>query len=153
MDTLHVCSKGPPRGGQPKYYPVCWELTTTIVNLTFLSAISMKLACSGLSSYIQGWVIYIIDLNQHIYPDVFSISKPVLQYGTIVYGNTNKTQMDRLCLMQRNAIRAMFNMSKHSSVDQVRVRLKILTVSELYIYDLMKSQCSNAYAMSLIVNA
>ncbi len=79
--------------------------------------------------------------------------KPVLQYGNIVYGNTNKTQMDRLCLMQRNAIRAMFNMSKHSSVDQVRVRLKILTVSELYIYDLMKSQCSNAYAMSLIVNA
>ncbi len=69
--------------------------------------------------------------RDHVFRFYNTHIKPVLQCSIIVYGNAIKTQLERLSLLQRKAIRAVFAMSKHSSVDQVRIRSKILAVPEL----------------------
>ena len=64
--------------------------------------------------------------------------KPIVQYGILVYGCTSFTVLEPIPAMQRKILRLIYFKSKHESVSKVFEDMKILTVHELYVYELIK---------------
>ena len=67
--------------------------------------------------------------------------KPIVQYGILVYGCTSFTVLEPILVMQRKIIRLIYFKSKLESVSKVFEDKKILTVHELYVYELIKFVC------------
>lgn len=57
-----------------------------------------------------------------------------IAYGLCVYGGTSKTNLNKILILQKKAIRTMLNLSKEESVRQLFIEHQILTVYSLYIY-------------------
>ena len=64
--------------------------------------------------------------------------KPIIQYGLLVYGGTSFAALNQIHLFQRKIIRMIFFKRKYDIITSTFYDNKILTVHELYIYDLLK---------------
>ncbi len=64
--------------------------------------------------------------------------KPLIQYGILVYGCTNYSTLEPILIMQKKIIRIMTFAKWRESVNVTFEKYKILTVYELYIYELLK---------------
>ena len=82
--------------------------------------------------------------------------QPILQYGVLVYACANKTDIKQLDWAQNHIIRIIFGLKKYESVREVKDRFKLLTVTELHTYELLKilvkilrnevqSECFNSF--------
>ena len=64
--------------------------------------------------------------------------KPVIQYGILVYGGTSFSNLNQILILQRKIVRMIYFKNKYDSITEALIDKKILTVHELYIYDLLK---------------
>ena len=82
--------------------------------------------------------------------------QPILQYGVLIYACANKTDIKQLDRSQNHIIRIIFGLKKYESVREVKDRFKLLTVTELHTYELLKilvkllrnevqSECYNSF--------
>ena len=66
--------------------------------------------------------------------------KPVIQYGILVYGGTSFSNLNQILILQRKIVRMIYFKNKCDSITEALIDNEILTVHELYIYDLVKSK-------------
>ena len=66
------------------------------------------------------------------------IAKPVISYGLLVYGCTNKKRLTRIELCQRKILRAIFYRKRTDSLQHYYRKHKILTVFDLHFPELLK---------------
>ena len=64
--------------------------------------------------------------------------KPIIQYGILIYGCANKTELNKIKVLQNKFLRAISFKRKTDSVDSLYIKYKILDVFNLHIYDLLK---------------
>ena len=64
--------------------------------------------------------------------------KPVIQYGILVYSGTSFLNLNQILILQRKIVRMIYFKNKYDSITEALVDNKILTVHELYVYDLLK---------------
>ena len=64
--------------------------------------------------------------------------KPIIQYGLLVYGGTSFSNLNPIFLLQKKIIRMIYKVRKFDSIRERFREHKILTVHELYVYDLLK---------------
>ena len=64
--------------------------------------------------------------------------KPIIQYGSLVYGGTSFSFLNPILNMQRKIVRMICFKRKFDTVTKFFSDNKILTVHELYVNDLMK---------------
>ena len=64
--------------------------------------------------------------------------RPVLQYGILIYGSTCTTHLSKLCKLQRKIIRLIHFKKKQHAVDNEMISNKILSVQQLYVYEVIK---------------
>ena len=64
--------------------------------------------------------------------------KPVLQYGLLVYGGNSFSNLDQLSVFQRKFIRLCLFKKPTANVEQDFIDNNILTITQLYFYDLIK---------------
>ena len=64
--------------------------------------------------------------------------KPIIQYGVLVYGCTASNNLGPILRQQKKIFRIILGKRRWESVYDDFFRLKILTVYELYAYDLLK---------------
>jgi len=57
-----------------------------------------------------------------------------IQFGLIIYGGTSQSNLTKILIMQKKAIRAMLKITQNSSCRNKFKDLKILTVIIIYIY-------------------
>ena len=81
-----------------------------------------------------------------------SYIKPVLQYGVLVYGCANLTDLNKILVIQKRIIRATFRIDyRESTVEKYRLH-KIETVFDLHVYELFKDICYNNVCDSTTAN-
>lgn len=73
-----------------------------------------------------------------------------LSYGINIYGATSKKNMDRLLLLQKRAIRTMLKLSWNESVKPFFIKLSIMTIYSLYIYQCVLFTRQNSSSVSLL---
>lgn len=64
----------------------------------------------------------------------FSMIQSHIIFGICIYGSTSKSNLDRILIWQKKAIRIMLGLSWRETVKQEFVNLQILSVYSLYIY-------------------
>ena len=64
--------------------------------------------------------------------------KPVLQYGLLVYGGNTLANLDKLSVYQRKLVRIILFRKPTANVEQDFIDNNILTITQLYFYDLTK---------------
>ena len=69
--------------------------------------------------------------------------KPIVQNGILAYGCLSFTVLEPVLAMQKKLLRLIYFKSKHESLSKVFEDLKILTVHELYVYELIKLVCTS----------
>ena len=74
--------------------------------------------------------ILLLYYNSHV--------KPIIQYGVLVYGCTASNNLMPILRQQKKIFRIILGKRRRESVYDDFFRLKILTVYELYAYDLLK---------------
>ena len=74
--------------------------------------------------------ILLLYYNSHV--------KPIIQYGVLVYGCTASNNLVPILRQQKKILRIILGKRRWESVFDDFFRLKILTVYELYAYDLLK---------------
>ena len=62
----------------------------------------------------------------------------IIQYGLLVYGGTSFSNLNPIFLLQKKIIRMIYKVRKFDSIRERFREHKILTVHELYVYDLLK---------------
>ena len=62
---------------------------------------------------------------------------PYLSYGLCIYGSTTKSNLDRILIQQKKALRIIMNMKRMDSVKLVFSQLGILTVYGQYVLDVI----------------
>ena len=81
---------------------------------------------------------------RHLVPRVFLLRfydtnvKPIIQYGILVYGCTSLNALKPIHILQKKILRTIYFMKKDEHVGNLFVQNKILSVYELYIYELLK---------------
>ena len=65
-------------------------------------------------------------------------AKPVISYGLLVYGSTNKKRLTKIDMCQRKTLRALFYRKRTDSLQHYHRKHKILTVFDLYFLELLK---------------
>ena len=66
----------------------------------------------------------------------FSLILPYLNYGILAWGNTYHTLLDKLFLLQKKAIRTVFNLHIREHTDPLFFYHKILKIKDLYTFQL-----------------
>ena len=74
--------------------------------------------------------------------------KRIVQDGILVYGCTSFIALEPIIAMQRKILRLIYFKSKHEIVSKVFEDVKILTVHELYVYELIKFVCKSVNNLS-----
>ena len=69
--------------------------------------------------------------------------KTLLNYGILIYGSGNLTSLNKLYMVQRRILRCIFFKSRFQSIKDILTKFKILTVYELYFYELIKELFKN----------
>ena len=64
--------------------------------------------------------------------------KPVIQYGILVYGGNSLKNLDSLSVFQRKFVRLCVFKKRSANVEQDFIRNNVLTVTQLYFYELIK---------------
>ena len=64
--------------------------------------------------------------------------QPVLQYGVLLYGVANKSDLQKLEWRQSRIFRLLFSAKRFQSIDELRCKHKLFSVKELHIYELIK---------------
>ena len=64
--------------------------------------------------------------------------KPRIQYGILIYGCANKTDLNKIKILQNKFLRAISFKRSTESVDSLYIKYKILDIFNLHIYDLLK---------------
>ena len=67
-----------------------------------------------------------------------SYVQPIIQYGVLVYANTDKTKLLELEMKIRRLIRIFFNKHRMDSITEIMHDNKIYTVKELFAYEVLK---------------
>ena len=67
-----------------------------------------------------------------------SFAKSILTYGLLLYGSANKTDIQRLENCPRRIIRGVVFKRKIDSLRNIYERHNLLTVFEMYIYEVFK---------------
>ena len=65
-----------------------------------------------------------------------SLVLPYLNYGILAWGNTYSTLLDKLFLLQKMALRIVFNLHIRAHTDKLFLEHKILKIKELYLFQL-----------------
>ena len=65
-------------------------------------------------------------------------AKPVISYGLLIYGCTNKKRLTRVDMCQRKILRMIFYRKWTDSFQHYHRKLKILTVFDLHFLELLK---------------
>ena len=65
-----------------------------------------------------------------------SLILPYLNYGILTWGNTHVTLLDKLLLLQKKALRIIFNMAPRSHTDSLFLDNNILKIKDLYLFQL-----------------
>ena len=60
--------------------------------------------------------------------------KPVLQYGLLIYGGN----LDKLSVYQRKMIRLILFKKRNGSIETDMIKHNLLSLTQLYLYDLIK---------------
>ena len=119
-----------------------------------------KSCCKYLGLYVDKWLRFnqhidcvvkklnkfcgLIYSTRHLYPRkcllLFynSFAKSIISYGILVYGSAAKTNLEKIELVQRRIIRAIFFRKKFDSVKEIMIENGIQTVFELYVAELFK---------------
>ena len=64
--------------------------------------------------------------------------QPVIQYGVLLYGVANKSDLQKLEWRQSRIFRLLFSAKRFQSIDELRWKHKLFSVKELHIYELIK---------------
>ena len=64
--------------------------------------------------------------------------KPIIQYGLLVYGCVSYRTLEQILKMQKKILRLILFLKYRQSVSEYFDNLNILTVHELYVYELLK---------------
>ena len=64
--------------------------------------------------------------------------QPVFQYGVLIYGSANKTDLLALEKIQILLWRILFGIKKFNSINNIRQKHRLLSIRELHVYELMK---------------
>ena len=64
--------------------------------------------------------------------------KPIIQYGLLVYGCASYRTLEPILKMQKKILRLILILKFRQSVSEYFDILNILTVHELYVYELLK---------------
>ena len=64
--------------------------------------------------------------------------KPKYQYAVLIYGTANKSVLERLQQQQNFPIRIVFGFTKQKLVRSCRSKIKIPSIFELHVYNLLK---------------
>ena len=64
--------------------------------------------------------------------------QPVVQYGVLIHGSANKTDILALEKIQILVWRILFGVKKFSSINNIRKKHRLLLIRELHVYELMK---------------
>ena len=81
---------------------------------------------------------------RHVVPRVFLLRyydtniKPIIQHGTLVHGYTSLNALKPIIILQKKVLRTIYFKKKDKHVGNLFVQYKILSVYELYIYELLK---------------
>ena len=65
----------------------------------------------------------------------YAIFESHIRYGIIFWGNSSKTNVNKILLIQKKAIRVLAGLQYKDSCREYFVSLKIMTVISLYIYE------------------
>ena len=69
--------------------------------------------------------------------------QPIIQYGVLIYGTTNKSNLMPLERVQKLVWRIIFGIRKYDSINAIRQKHKLLNVRELHVYELLKILSKN----------
>ena len=64
--------------------------------------------------------------------------QPIIQYGVLIYANTDKTKLLELEMNIRRLIRIIFYKHRMDSITEIMHGNKIYTVRELFAYEVLK---------------
>ena len=64
--------------------------------------------------------------------------QPVFQYGVLIYGSANKTDLLALEKIQELVWRILSGVKKFNSINNLRQKHRLLSIRELLVYQLMK---------------
>ena len=64
--------------------------------------------------------------------------QPIIQYGVLVYANTDKTKLLQLEMKVRRLIRIIFYEDRMDSITEIMHDIKIYTVREFFAYEVLK---------------
>ena len=82
---------------------------------------------------------YKIFFKRHILVRLYKIYvQPVLQYGVLLYGVANKSDLQKLEWLQSRIFRLLFSAKRFQSIDELRCKHMLFSVKELHIYELIK---------------
>ena len=77
--------------------------------------------------------------KRHILVRLYKVYvQPVLQYGFLLYGVANKSDLQKLEWRQSRIFRLLFSAKRFQSIDELRCKHKLFSVKELHIYELIK---------------
>ena len=65
-----------------------------------------------------------------------SLILPYLNYGILAWGNSNKTLLDKCLVLQKKALRIIFNTPARSHTNHLFLKNKILKIKDLYSFQL-----------------
>ena len=69
--------------------------------------------------------------------------QPIVQYGVLVYGCGNKTDLKKIDWAQNRILRLIFSLKKGVDLSEIRQNFKIFSVFELHVYELLKQLVKN----------
>ena len=84
---------------------------------------------------------YITSEQKLLFYTVFA--KPIIQYGILAYGNVPKFTLDPILKIQNRFVRIIYNKRKFESISYLYDE-RLLTVHELFVYDLFKHYMKKA---------
>ena len=65
-----------------------------------------------------------------------SLISPYLNYGILAWGNTHQTFLDKLLLLQKKALRVVFNLHARAHTDILFFENNILKINDLHLFQL-----------------
>ena len=99
-------------------------------------SVHMNKLCNKLSSSLFALRIVKNKLEAHSLIQVYyAIFESHIRYGIIFWGNSSKTNVNKILLIQKKAIRVLAGLQYKDSCREYFVSLKIMTVISLYIYE------------------
>lgn len=77
-------------------------------------------------------------IRDHLWLFYNAYIKSTLQYGILIYGNVHFTVLDGLFSQQKKILRSILARGKYDSITHCFHEYNVLTVYELYVYELLK---------------